>query len=265
MKTIPANTLTDQELLKLQNELMALANLHTDYSVDYIETFYFKNNYFMITELIEADPLAQLIRGKNASLSEEFCSYILYCIAKGIKALHDLNVIHRGVCADNVYCVGEQAKLNGMGRSSMVFLTEQEQFRTSRIYFRNYVPPPESLQQTPNYGKEVDVWSLGSLAFELATGKQPHSFESHKNQAAQRSYDTDLQRLYQLPTGNRQRSQEYQNFIKKCIAIEPKARPTIDQILASEFMVRAAQNKQTWKTELDQLSNRADPMDGWNE
>lgn len=58
MKSIPAKTLTDKELLKLQNELMALANLQTEYSVDYIETFYFKNNYFMITELIETDPLA---------------------------------------------------------------------------------------------------------------------------------------------------------------------------------------------------------------
>jgi len=207
MKSIPAKRLTDSELLKLQNELMALANLNTEYSVDYIETFLFKDNYFMITELIETDSIASVIRGKKGKYSEGFCSYILFCIASGIKALHDLNVIHRGICSENIYCVGEHAKLNDL-TSSMIFLTEQEAFRTSRIYFKNYMPPPECLDQSPRYDKAVDIFSLGSLAYELATGKSPHSFDSHKNVHPHTNFDTDPRRLCQLPPGS-ELSQEY--------------------------------------------------------
>ena len=113
--------------------------------------------------------------------------------------MHDLNVIHRGVSSENVYCVGEQAKLNDL-TSSMVFLTKQEAFRTSRIYFKNYQPPPESLSESPQYGKAVDIWSLGCLAFELATGKVPHSFDSQKRSIKRDdSFVSSARRMYEFP------------------------------------------------------------------
>ena len=44
---------------------------------------------------------------------------------------------------------------------------------------------PEILQDTPNYGSEVDIWSAGITAFELATGSVPYEdlslFEVLKN------------------------------------------------------------------------------------
>ena len=220
MKSIPAKTLTDQELLKLQNELLALSKMQSEHSIDYVETFLFKDNYFIVSELIETCSLASLIRGKNGIQSEEFCSYILYCIAKGIKALHDLNVIHRGVSSENIYCIGEQVKLNDTTRS--MFLTEQEAFRTSKIYFKNYYPPPETLSQTPSYGKAIDIWSLGSLAFELATGKTPHTLASFKRRENSNiASDSNPIQRFQLLQGQQPRSQEYQDFIKKCAEVDP--------------------------------------------
>ena len=70
MKSIPAKTLTDQELLKLQNELLALSKMQSEHSIDYVETFLFKDNYFIVSELIETCSLASLIRGKNGIQSE---------------------------------------------------------------------------------------------------------------------------------------------------------------------------------------------------
>ena len=60
--------------------------------------------------------------------------------------------------------------------------------------------------------------------------------------------------MYEFPPAQ-EHSQEYQDFIKKCVAIDPDSRPTIDELLETDFMNRAAQNKQTWKDELEALSN----------
>lgn len=81
MKTIDANKLKEGELLKLKNELVALAKLRSDFSVRFIEAFYFKGTYFVITELVQGDHIADVIRKRRGNLSEEFCQYILYCIA----------------------------------------------------------------------------------------------------------------------------------------------------------------------------------------
>ena len=73
MKSVPSNTMNESELLQLKNELVALANLQSDYSVNYYETFYFKNSFFMITELIEVKPIADVIKSRRGNYSEEFC------------------------------------------------------------------------------------------------------------------------------------------------------------------------------------------------
>ena len=52
MKSIPADKLNEGELLKLKNELVALAKLRSDFSVRFIEAFYFKDTYFVITEVV---------------------------------------------------------------------------------------------------------------------------------------------------------------------------------------------------------------------
>ena len=89
----------------------------------------------------------------------------------GLKALHDLNVIHRGVCAENIYFFEEKVKI--IDHANSVFLTKKEVDRTSRHdNFGNSAP--EILERGGRYGKAVDVWSLGVLAYKLATGHAPY-------------------------------------------------------------------------------------------
>ena len=148
-------------------------------------------------------PVSDVIKKKKGNYSEEFCGYILYCIAQGIKALHDMNVIHRNICPENVYCIDGKAKING-NKSNMVFLTDLEASRRSKIYVKGFNAAPEVFESSTGdeseegYGKAVDVWSLGSLAYELATGSLPYSISTRMSQIFQRN-SFDETKTYRLP------------------------------------------------------------------
>ena len=58
------------------------------------------------------------------------------------------------------------------------------------------------------YGKPVDIWSMGILAFEMATG-------SHKPLVDEESKEVLSGEAYQLPESHF--SREYQAFIDKCL------------------------------------------------
>ena len=63
MKRIAAGNLNEVELDKLKNELVAFTLVESEFSVCYIEAFYFKDTYFIITELSA--------QGKVSALGEQ--------------------------------------------------------------------------------------------------------------------------------------------------------------------------------------------------
>ena len=90
------------------------------------------------------------------------------------------------------------------------------------------------------YGKAIDIWSMGTLAYELATGSPPHAINARMSEVFNRnSYDTLDE--FALPS-SKPRSSLYQEFINKCVADDPNDRPTIDELLDSEFMSKASQH-----------------------
>ena len=51
---------------------------------------------------MEGGSLTEILKVHYQSFSEEFCKYTIWCIAMGIKAIHDKNVLHRDMKSDNV-------------------------------------------------------------------------------------------------------------------------------------------------------------------
>ena len=105
-------------------------------------------------------------------LSEEFCKYTLFCVAKGIAALHTKEVLHRDVKSDNIlFKMDGTIKVADLGFS--VKLTQTDKYRKTQIGTMSWMSP--EIANGEAYGKEVDVWSYGCFAFELTKGEPPFS------------------------------------------------------------------------------------------
>ena len=90
-------------------------------------------------------------------------------MALGIQALHNQNILHRDIKAENILhrSTTGDIKLADMGLS--VILCEQEEYRKSVKGTTAFLSP--EIAQGILYGKEVDIWAFGYFAYELASGK----------------------------------------------------------------------------------------------
>mmetsp|Transcript_7764 Transcript_7764/g.9350 ORF Transcript_7764/g.9350 Transcript_7764/m.9350 type:complete len:87 (-) Transcript_7764:428-688(-) len=60
--------------------------------------------------------------------SQDSIKYLLFCLCTGLKALHQLNILHRDIKSDNVFINSEgSVKLADLGLS--VFLTQEATHR----------------------------------------------------------------------------------------------------------------------------------------
>ena len=125
---------------------------------------------YVFLDYMDGGSIDDIIKHSHETYSVEFIKYTLYMSAMGIKALHDINVIHRDIKSDNILCrPNGEIKVADLGHS--VYLTEQDSYRKTRIGTTNWMSPEIILGQM--YSRPVDVWSFGALMHELAKGLPP--------------------------------------------------------------------------------------------
>ena len=131
----------------------------------------------------------------NENYSEDFCRYSLYKAAKGLDAMHRRNVLHRDIKSDNIlYSADGEIKITDPGFSC--FLSEQEAWRKTKKGTPNWVSP--EIAAGVQYSKEIDVWSYGCFAYELATGNPPFANIRNKRQLVYNIINVDVPEI----TGN---------------------------------------------------------------
>ena len=120
----------------------------------------------------ELTKIVKMAKYVNMTLSEEFCRYTLFCVASGLRDLHEKNVLHRDIKSDNILFKADGTiKIADLGFS--VLLTKETERRMTSLGTLSWMSP-EIAQGCP-YAKEVDVWSFGCFAFELTKGSPPYN------------------------------------------------------------------------------------------
>ena len=107
-----------------------MKSVNSDYIVKCMDAYDYSNRIWIILEMMEAGTLTKIITDRKGAYSEHFCKYALYCVAQGLKALHDKNIVHRDVKSDNVLVkFSGEIKLADLGFS--VYLTQEHSYRDS--------------------------------------------------------------------------------------------------------------------------------------
>ena len=163
---------SNSERQSVINECSLINHLNTPYIVSCEEVFEFDNRIWVFLELMEGGDLAHIVMKSSDTYTEDFCKYSLLMVARGLKVMHDNNVLHRDIKSENILCRPDgTVKIADLGLS--VFLHEQQMFRNSLKGTANWFSP--EIAQGVYYSKEVDVWAFGCFAYELATGNPPFS------------------------------------------------------------------------------------------
>ena len=154
-------------------EVRISAALYHAFLVPIVEITPVDDNLLMIMEVIEAQPITRTIGGNPLERTEFF--RIAYQLATVVKYLHVKGLLHGNVAGDSVMVTPHgQVRLGGLNLSNLL-----RRERTSTSYQQKGTDPRAVAYMAPeqiaaqSIDEKTDVFSIGSVLYEMATGRPP--------------------------------------------------------------------------------------------
>ena len=245
---------TDDEMTKyFKNEINILRILNHPNIVKLEEIKMDENNYYIVMEYINggelSDYLKKYIDKYGNPFSEEIVQYLMKQIISALIYIHDLNIIHRDLKLENIMVDFDnekdkeelnmmKAKIKIIDFGFAIMLSSKFSLTNSAVGTFMYMDP-KILKEFDNqvlvdksrgYGKEVDIWSLGCICYQLFRGKYP--FEAKTFEELVGKIDKGK---YRLPTTA---SREIISFLDKMLKYKGKDRLSAKELINEPFLVK---------------------------
>lgn len=203
--------------------------------------------HYIVFELAKCE-LLNIILCKS-SFPEGISEYLFYKIALIIQALHKNGICHRDIKTENMLLIGDnfEIKLCDFGVSSPIFDENGKILQNGRVGTEKYMAP-EVNKNIKNYdGEKADIFSLGVILFLLKNYSMPFvSSEIHRKAKDNRVlYSYICDKKYDLYLKKRKLEglePEFQDLFFKMVAYDPNERPTIEQILNSDYLKKISKD-----------------------
>jgi polo-like kinase 1 len=211
---------------KLMTEIKIHKSLNHPGIVKFEHFFEDCENVFILLELCQNHSLSELIRRRKRLTEIEVQCYLMQII-DALIYLHGQKVIHRDIKLGNLLLNEKmQVKLADFGLACKL---EFEGERKNTICGTpNYIAP-EIIGGGCGHSFEVDVWSLGVLAFTMLVGRPPFETSDVKD-----TYRRIKCNAYSFPE-HVDLSFEAKELIIKILVLDPKERPTLTEIKNFRF------------------------------
>ena len=153
------------------------SRISSPYVIKVVEPNRPKSCLYYLTEYVKGMTLSQWMR-ENPKPPVEEAVFLIDQVAKGIRALHRRETLHRDIKPDNILIDGNgQVKIMDFGACHMAGIAE-----TATPLQRNLAPgtasyfaPEYTLLKTTNY--RADLFSLAVISYEMLTGQLPFGGE----------------------------------------------------------------------------------------
>ena len=230
-KIIQKSTLTKTRAKqKLMSEIKIHRSLHHNNIVGFEHFFEDAENVYILLELCQNQSLNELLRRRKRLHELEVQCYVNQ-ICAAVKYLHSHRVIHRDLKLGNLFLNDKmEVKIGDFGLATKLEF-DGERKRTI-CGTPNYIAP-EVLEGKQGHSYEVDIWSLGVIIYTLIIGKPPFETSDVKT-----TYKRIRMNAYNFPE-NVPITDYARDIVTKILNNDPGKRPSIDEILAHEWINHA--------------------------
>jgi len=227
---------------QFRRDLQVLQNIHSKYLTKCYDMFFKnrENEVWICLEYMDCGSLCRIL-GSAGIIPEIALKKIAYCILQGLKSLRESKTYHRDIKPANIL-VNRQgvAKIADFGISK----TENESASISKGFGQGTLRylSPERIKGTAQGGFAADIWALGLILFESATGQHPFDTSTNESPDARttvrlfKSIMTD-----DIPLLLDQFSSEFKDFVHCCLEREPENRPDENQLLQHSWLLDAGE------------------------
>lgn len=223
--------LSQKEKENALNEVRILASINAPTIVGYKEAFFedSSSTLCIVMEFADNGDLYQKIlqhQKANQLIHEKDIWKTIVEMSRALRILHEKNIFHRDLKSANVF-------LNKDGTSKLGDLNVSKVAKKGLLYTQTgtpYYASPEVWKDQP-YDSKSDIWSLGCVIYEMTTLKPPF-------RAA------DMNGLYKkvikgaYPEIPKKYTKDLSDVIMRMLSVEPKLRPSCQQILEMDQVLK---------------------------
>ena len=177
---------------------------------------------WVVMEYVSGKSLKEVIDTNPEGLPLDQMRHWLQGIATGTAYLHDHGIVHRDLKPGNLFLDGGLVKIGDYGLSKFISVSRRSG-QTESVGTFHYMAPEIG---KGNYGKEIDIYALGVILFEILTGKVP--FDGESSQEIIMKHLTDKPDLTPLPD-------RFKPVVSKSLAKDPANRYTSVAELAHDL------------------------------
>ena len=229
LKKVKLLKLNEKEKLNALNEVRILASVKSNFVISYKEAFFDEKESFLglVMEFADNGDLYQKIvqYKKSGNFFEESDIWRVFIqLVKGLKALHDLKILHRDLKSANVFLFKDGSAKLGDLNVSKVARKGLGYTQTGTPYYAS----PEVWKDQP-YDNKSDIWSLGCVLYEMITLHPPfraHNMEGLYNKVIKGEFSYIPSRY----------SKDLYDICKLLIQVDPKKRPSCEEILNNNII-----------------------------
>lgn len=232
MKELAIGVGDRRALQRAVNELKVLEGVIHPHLVRYYGCELHREEMLIFMELCVEGSLEALVATSGA-LAEHMVRRYTKQLVSAITELHTRSIAHRDIKSGNIFLTNEGhcLKLGDFGcavkiRNNTTAPGELQGFVGTQAYMA-----PEVFMKTSGHGRAADIWSLGCVVTEMASGKRPFY-----------QYDSNYQIMFLVGSGGRPEipstlSDEGQQFCMSCLTHDPDLRPRAEALTLHHFLM----------------------------
>ena len=235
----------------IDNEIKILKSIEHENIIKLYDQLETSQYYFLVTEYCNggglSDCLDYHINQYHKPFSEEVVQYLMRQIVSGIRYLHSKHILHRDIKLDNIlvkFDTEEDKQKKNMLKAKVKIID---------FGFARYLDPKElafstlgspinmepgilrklnKMENSRNYGydEKADIWSLGTICYEMLIGHCTFDASSMKELLAKVEAGN-----YLLPTSI---SKEAASFLNGMLQYDPKQRLNAEKLYSHHFLTK---------------------------
>lgn len=200
-------------------------------------------SYGLVFELASSNMLVYLDRKKLTKKAKKQLMYDLLC---GLSYLHSLEIIHRDLKPHNILMFGDKPEIADLGsaknyachpRGDWTDEVSTLWYRAPELFVGDVEQLPKAMSfldaSKASYDKEIDIWSMGVILYQIMTGKAIYRGGSNQDQIL--GYGKVLREPIKTLDGFSTFDKAFQKILLSMLDFNLSTRATITDILKNSY------------------------------
>ena len=247
---------TDRPSVKkyFENEISIMKELNHPNIVKFYDLLATHSHYYVVMEYCNGGGLSDCLKKYkklyNRPFTQEIVQYLMRQILEGLIYLHSRKIIHRDIKLDNILVTFSNDKdknsLNmlasrvkiidfglatRLGPEDLTYTALGSPINMDPLILKKY-NKAGGYEQLQGYNEKADIWSLGTICYEMLTGEAMFKCNSMKELMHKVEKGN-----YTIPI-NSNFSKEAVAFLNSMLQYDPDSRLSSEELVQQDFMVK---------------------------